>query len=164
MGLLIDSNDFVGTFELPKTTFSKIDSYISRYEKPYLYKILGQELADLFIADLTNQVPVTPIYLKIYEFLMFQNRGINFISEGLKPILLGLIWWEYMKDNNVKATTTGEVQQQNEVSVNVTFGRLFNYYNNSIYSIIALQTYIELNKEDYPDFLGVKFKLNLPGV
>ena len=69
MGILVSSTDFTGYYKLPINTrnTSELDEVIALKERLNLNKVLGVDLAQLFIDDLTNQVPVTQIYLDIYN-------------------------------------------------------------------------------------------------
>ena len=53
MGILIDREDFVGKHKLSKTIDTKLDDCITDHESSYLIKLIGIELYNLFIADLT---------------------------------------------------------------------------------------------------------------
>jgi hypothetical protein len=162
MGLLIKNSDFVGTYEVPQTMNSKLDSYIARYETLYLKKILGVDLFTLFEADITNYVPTTPIYEAIFEPLSVDYICDTYYSEGLKSVLLNMITWDFCKDFPKVNSQVGQVVNSNENSIITDFSRLYKIYNDSVESIQAIQVYIYLNKENYPDFKGEKFKLNCP--
>jgi hypothetical protein len=157
MGLLIRTSDFVGTYEIAQTTHSRLNDYINRFEALYLKQILGTDLYELFEADVTNYEPVTAIYVTIYEPLTVKWNTYEFYSEGLKSILLNLIYWEFMRENPNKATATGLVNQQNEVSNRAWLDMLYKKYNDAVSSIIALQCYINQELEDYSTYNGSKF-------
>lgn len=162
MGLLIKNTDFVGTYEVPQTMNSKLDSYIARYETLYLKKILGDALYTLFAADVTNYVPVSAEYLAIYNALSVDYICDTYRSEGLKSVLLNMITWEFCKDFPKVNSQVGQVVNSNENSIMTDNTRLYKVYNDGVESIQAIQIYIYQNSADYPDFKGEKFKLNSP--
>jgi hypothetical protein len=161
MGLLISETDFIGTYEIGRTGFSKLADYIARFEVTYLKRIMGDDLFDLFEADLIAGVPQTAIYLTLYNPLSIYGYR-WFRSEGLKSILLQLIYWEYMRNEKINSNANGMIEQQNEVSTPAFIGRLYLSYNQAVISIEAIQYYIMQNKTDYPDYKGELFQYSSP--
>ena len=159
---LITNSDFVGKFELSITQFNTdlIDSYIERYEKLYLSKLLGVELYSLFMSDLdVNNEPQTAIYETIYNALSVDVDNEVLFSYGMKDLILGIVYYEYTKDNVIKQTPIGSVKptaENSEVTMNNQW--LTNRYNESIESFKAIQHYILQNKDDYPTFNGQVIK------
>lgn len=161
MSIVVNS-DFVGKFELSITQFNTdlIDSYIDRYEKIYLTKLLGVELYNLFIADLdVNNVPQTTKYETIYNALSVDVYNEVLFSYGMKDLILGVVYYNYTKDNVVKQTPIGSVKSKAENS-EVMFNNqwLTNRYNESLESFKAIQHYILQNENDYPTFNGQVIK------
>jgi hypothetical protein len=159
MGLIIVNTDFVGKYKISANTFqaTEFDNFITQYERDYLYKLLGKTLADLFIADLTNRVPVTQIYLDIYNSLYTEIYGCKYDSTGMKNMMLGFIYFEWMRKMSVNPTITGSVVNSNENSVQA--GSLFDIYgryNDSINNYKTIQLYCLDNSTDYPDFDGIE--------
>jgi hypothetical protein len=123
--MIISKDDFTGLFKLAKSTeLNKvIDATIERYEKEYVYKVLGVALGDLFWADCqagTNGVPTDPIYLAIYNSFTYQDATYrqNYCdwdyfpyyfagqtvtvtplakSCGMKELLLRAVYYEYTR-------------------------------------------------------------------
>ena len=77
MGILINTSDFsdrtnYAKFYIPFNaslcgSVEQLQGYIERYEKKYINQLLGVDLANLFIADLVDQIPQQDIYLAIYN-------------------------------------------------------------------------------------------------
>lgn len=160
--MLVVNSDFVGKFELALTQFNvdKIDSYIERYEGYYLTQLLGSELYSLFLADLdVNNVPQTPIYQSIYNVLSIDLDSKVLFSNGIKDMLLGLIYYHYSLDEIIKQTPIGNVKQNAENSVTMMNNQwLTNRFNESLDSFKAIQGYILQNDSDYPTFNGQNVK------
>ncbi len=157
MGLLIVADDFVGKWDLAKSNDDKIDEYIAEYEEMYLIELLGKELFDLFKADVSSTTlkPVTPIYLTLYNSFTEKINELVFTSEGLKKMLLGLIFFQYVRDNRIKQTMNGAIEIQTEVSTFSESTFLFQRQNQAVQTYNAIQQYILDNKLDYPTFYGV---------
>jgi hypothetical protein len=162
MGILVNSADFTGTYEISQTGFSKLDDYIARFERTYLNRILGYDLATLFIASLTNQVPTTPIYQTIFNSMIYRYCNIEFESEGLKSILLNFIFFEYMRNEKTSPNANGMIEAQNEVSAPAFVGNLYNKYNDAVKSMSTIQLYIHDNSADYPTYNGQNIKFISP--
>jgi hypothetical protein len=88
----IDSTYFVGEINIPNTsdtlTAAGITQAIGQYEKEILISLLGYKLYSLLIADCTNSVPASQIYLDLVNGSEFDHvyRGetITLKWEGLK--------------------------------------------------------------------------------
>ncbi len=156
INILISEDDFVGKWELAKNNDDKIDEYIAEYEEQYLVELLGKELFDLFKADLTAGIPNTQIYKDIFNpFSITINQAIVITSKGMKKMLVGLIYFQYVKDNKTKQTINGAVNQQTEVSTPSDNTFLYQRYNDAVRTYQAIQTYIIKNKASYLTFAGV---------
>jgi len=157
MGLLVSKTDFVGNFALSKTISDKIDAFIDEFEEQYLIDLLGAELFKLFKADVDapTKKPETDIYLAIYNEINEDYSGCVMRSKGLKDMILGFIWFEYVRATAYSHTGTGIVAGSNEVSKNVGLDDSYIYrnYNASVAAYGVIQWYI-CNTNDYPLFNG----------
>ena len=138
---------------------AELQIFIDEFEKDYLVDMLGCELYDLFIADLNNGIPQTPIYLSIYnEFCI--DKGVcrnQWKSEGMVKMLEKFIFWEYTRDQKVRNTPSGNVANEVEASRETNFpaSRIYTNYNKGIDSYCAIQWFICDNLSDYPTFNGL---------
>ena len=155
MGLLLLEGDFSGKFELAKSNDDLIDEYIAEYEERTLIELLGKELFDLFKAEVTDQVVAAGIYKTIYDPFVLQVNGYTVTSQGMKKMLLGLLYFQYVRDNRVKQTMNGAVEQQTEVAVNSDNTFLYLRYNDGVDTYKAIQQYILSKLDVYPTFLGL---------
>lgn len=187
MGILIDTEDFknqdlYAKYYIPFNSKvcgseEKLKGYIQQYEKKYLIQMLGVELSKLFIADLVDQIPVDPIYLEIYNPIEkdLTTGNLSYSSwcgcqndilctRGMKFMMLGFIFFEYMRDQPFSKDLTGVNRGDSENSREVfpTEWGLYQYYNESISDYQQTQYYIKLNEEDYPLFNGVKKRKTSP--
>ena len=101
MARFVTSSEFNNKFELSVGMYSddKIQAYIDRYEESYLVQLLGVELYNLFIADLdVSNVPQASRFVKIFNPFNEQVAFSLMMSKGIKDMLMGFIYFEYLKD------------------------------------------------------------------
>ena len=157
MGLFVTINDFTGKFAISTGMYANtnIQSYIDRYEDIYLTELLGVKLYNLFIADLVSNVPVTAKYTKIFNAFKEELDIRLIISKGMKDMLVGFIYFEYMKDSVTQTTPIGVVKQSTENSTPISAHTpIYLRYNESIKNYRAIQDYIMQTLGTYPDFRG----------
>lgn len=161
MSIVLNS-DFVGKYELTLTQYNTalIDTYIEIYEKKYLIKLLGGQLYDLFIDDLTAGVPVTAIYLAIYNPLYIDLYNETLVSNGIKEMLLGFIYYHYTLDQQQAQTSVGVTAPKGENSEGINMNHISqNRFNDNVEPFRAIQSYIKTNAINYPTFNGSEIKL-----
>lgn len=154
MGLIISDTDFVGKYEVVKTTFAQLGNVITQYERTYLNDLLGYELAGLFVANLTNKVPTDERFQNIYNVLVIETCGTEKVSEGMKNMMLGFMYWEFVRKDKNRHTVSGHVQNSNEISVPSGYADIGLRYNEAIDTYKIIQEYIEQNSSDYPEYKG----------
>lgn len=161
MGLLIVKADFTGRFRLSQSIEDTIDDYIAEFEERYLRELLGADLFTAFKADVSSYEPQTSPFTELYNPInMDLDTGI-IISRGMKTMLLGFIYWEYVRATKYIHTGTGMVVDSNEVSRDADSSEMFLYarYNESIKDYNAIQSYIAENTSTYPTYNGQKKRL-----
>ena len=185
MGILIDTLDFANREDFAKYYIpfntnlcgsqEQLEGYIERYEKKYINQLLGVELANLFIADLVDQVPVDPIYLAIYNPIekdLTTSQGVYYsglcgcqnrqiYTNGMKSMIMGFIFFQFMRDQPFSRENTGVSRKIAENSENSSFYQwgIDEHYNESVRDYQQTQYYILLEKKDnsiYLEFNGVK--------
>lgn len=152
MGILINKSDFTGIYELNISIKDKIDDYIEEYEESILRQLLGSDLFVLFQSDLTNQVPVDPIYLKLYE----PNEDL--CTKGMKKMLLGFIYYEYVRDSPRSQGMNGPIKRVTEVSEPASLDYLPRMYNKSVNTYYSIQRIASNDNTNYPDYAGQYIK------
>jgi hypothetical protein len=187
MGILINTSDFknqdlYAKYYIPFSSNvcgseEKLKGYIERYEKKYLIQLLGVELSKLFIADLVDQVPIDAIYLDIYNsieedlttgdsaYSSFCGCDRKIIcTNGMKSMILGFVFFEYMRDQPFSKDLTGvnRAEAENSRESLPTEWGLFEYYNESVSDYQQTQYYILLNKENYSSFNGINKGISSP--
>ena len=159
MGFYVNTTDFIGKYAISQGVYSNLDinDYISKYELTYLVELLGVELYNLYYADANAQldkIPLTPIYSFIFNPFNYQDNYTLMLSKGFKEMLIGFIYFEYMRDSIATATTTSMQSQKNENSQKNILP-IYTRYNEAIITYRAIQNYIITNKQDYLTFKGV---------
>lgn len=155
MSLLIQATDFTGKHEIVQQMNPKLTAYIEMYEKQYLRKLLGVTLYDLFAAQVTSYVVASGIYKNLYDAFQEDDGGSIVESEGMKEMLKGFIYFQYMRDLPFKSTESGIMINQHENTV-LTPNDLpiTTRYNQAVKTYEAIQWYIVQNSDDYPDYNG----------
>ncbi len=140
-------------------TESDLQTYIDEFEGVYLKDLLGCELYDLFVADLVGGIPQAQIYKDIFEPFCKDEEAchVQVVSEGMVRMCEKFIFWEYVRDQKVKNTSSGNVVNDNEASREASFpeSRLYQIYNQGIESYKSIQWLICDNSSDYPTYNGV---------
>jgi hypothetical protein len=160
--MIVQVTDFTGKYELHTGMYAQgnIQAYIDKYEVRYLRQLLGVELCNDFIADLDNQnIPRSANFLDIYNPFAYDS-GYNFylfnglyegtgqlLSDGIKEMLLGFIYFEYAKDLVNQMTPFGNVKPKSENSdvANTLFSMMYARYNEAITTYRAIQHYVMMN-------------------
>jgi hypothetical protein len=153
---IVVNTDFKGEYNISKNCYDQLDTYIEKYEKKYLLKLLGAELYALFIADLTvtdPQVPQTQRFLDIFnEFSIDENNYCLIESEGIRKMLTQLIYFHYVRENQVVNTAGGTVSNAVELGLNASFkGNIVQAYNEGVENSHSIQWFICDNATIYPE-------------
>jgi hypothetical protein len=149
-----------GKFELHTGIYTagEIQIYINRYEKQYLLELLGADLYQLFVADLVNGVPQTQKYIDIWQpFAVDRNLCQINISQGMRDMICGFVYFHYLADKTNQTNMTGNVRPLGENSAVVPGegSMIFSRYNNSVKTYKAIQQFICDNRNQYREFNGI---------
>ncbi len=168
MSTIVRTTDFLtGDFLIAqdRLTTALLETCIANREREYLIKLLGAELYALFLEDLTGEPPssTSDRFTVIFEegAWDFDDCGAT-ISNGIKWMLQGVIYFHFVKDNNLYHTITGLVSVANE-NANSELGakaqqHLTQKYALAIDTFTAIQGYINENSDDYPEYNGTPIR------
>lgn len=166
--MFITKDDFVGKYELHVGMYDlpTINDYISIYEQRYLVELFGTELYNQFIADLdVLNVPQSPNFQFIF-YPFYENILLHTIiqSEGIKQMLKGFIYFEYLKDKTNQMTPNGNVvpMGENSTTASTIYSMMYARYNEAMRTFRAIQTHIAINMNQ-PTGQIVLFTLTDPG-
>jgi len=157
MSDIIQLTDFEsGEYTIPQDSYSDIQPYLDKYEKKYLIELLGCELYDLFIADLVGGVPQTQIYIDIYNEICEDEGSAIVRSEGMKIMLIEIVYFYIVRDLAVKKSSSGVGFNVNEVTDGPTYSgfNIVEAFNEGVKNYRVIQWYICDNSTDYPDYNG----------
>lgn len=148
MALFLSNSDFKDKFELHAGMYdiNKLTNYIDRYEEIYLNELLGINLFNDFKSNLVLGVPQDTSYYFIFEDFRYETDIRLIISRGMKDMLIGFVYFEYMKDKVAQNTSVGMTKPRNENSGVVSaHNPIYLRYNESVKTYKAIQDYIMLN-------------------
>lgn len=154
MSDIIQISDFEGTeYFLPSQKKGSYQTYLDKYEKEYLIKLLGAELYDLFIADLVGGVPASSRFLDIYNPFHVDDNNCVRMSEGMKLMTIQFVYFYAVRDLNPKKTATGVVINSNENSGDPVYGgyNIVEAYNEGVKNAREIQWFICDNPDVYPE-------------
>jgi len=156
VGLLINKSDFEssGKYAIGTTNEDAVDAYILRYEEKVIIELLGVTLFDLFKADVEANTVSTldPIYQVIYDPIRIDDDGCIKFSYGMKSMVLGMVYFEIVRDLAVKPTSGGMMNNVSEISQFADLNYVYSRYNESINDQNVIQWYIENHLTDYPTY------------
>lgn len=158
MGLLILATDFTSgkyTIAQGAPNAGQLDACITKYESKYLADLMGVELYTLFAATVSSHVPVGARYLNIFNPFQEQPYDCIIRSEGMKEMLKGFIYWEFVRDQPVKNTMNGNVIPQLENNEHAGPDAIYARYNEAIKTYRAIQWYCIEHDDVYPEFKGI---------
>jgi len=158
MPSLVQITDFSGEYQLQfdNATTTKFNLIRDEHEKDYIYKLLGVELGDLFIANLASGgVPTDARFLAIYNPFAYDQDSCYVKSNGMKSYMKGIVWFYYARNNPYTIATGGNKVNKDQNSDQLSDGLvLARMYNMAITTGKAIQSYILKNSTNYPEFNG----------
>lgn len=158
--MILSTSDFTGYYELSLSIYDtpRLQDAIDRYERYYLVRLLGLTMADDFIADLVNGVPVDTDFLLIFNPLDYEDESHLFQSQGIKDILKACVFYHYISEKAVHDSQSGVAKTETEVGRVVAFDNTHRAaeirFNGMLPSWEAIQKYCLEHESLYPDFKG----------
>lgn len=164
--ILLQLSDFIdGKYNIPaasssiSATNSELQGYIDRYEKQYIYMLLGVELGDSVIAYIASPTPANTDYDKIINPFAENTTLLcgGFIqSMGLKEYLQAAIFYEYTKDMAYIQTLAGTAKPSTEVATEVSASAIVRnserVFNSVIDTAEAIQSVCHSKPSAYSGF------------
>ena len=138
-----------------------LQGVIDAVERVFLPSVLGAELTKLLIADYDPSTGFSEQrFTDIFEPFEVDNEKELVISEGIKKMLMLMIYFEYVRFQPIQNRETGNTTAINENSEQVSgvSSGLYLRYNESIKTAHAIQWKIR-QSEDYPEYNGQNLKV-----
>lgn len=157
--MFVSVSDFTGFYQLAKNEYNvtPIQNYIDEFERPALNDLLGAGLAQLLIDDAGGgSDPSDPELLEIFNELNFDDGCESWHSGGIKKYLLGVIFYNYVMMGRLKPSINGGLAKRKVESAELVDYRpeATTRYQASVKTSRAIQRYICINREKYPDYKG----------
>lgn len=142
---------------------SHLQTVIDTTETKILNELFGFDLYHLFHQDLVNDYPTSQRFIDVFEPLRFSTPR-KVMTQGIKEMLKGFIYFEYVRLTTSQHTTTGVSQTQGENSETRSMEHLnlTVKYNNSIVNFKGIQMYMENDSVLYPEYSGSYKSFNNP--
>ena len=138
-----------------------LQGVIDAVERVFLPSVLGAELSKLLIADYDPLTGFTEQrFTDIFEPFEVDNEKELVISEGIKQMLMLMIYFEYVRFQPIQNRETGNTTAINENSEQVSgvSSGLYLRYNESIKTAHAIQCKIS-QSDLYPEYNGQNLKV-----
>lgn len=161
MAKIVQISDFTGDYAITMNSFSgaHLNRFVDTYEVNYLRDLLGVSLSTALLADIATPftAPTDTNLAYIFNPFQYDKYSEQVVSGGIKQMLIGFIFFEYVRFQNIQNTITGNVKAENEVSTPAMWGQtnIYHNYNKSIDTYKAIQYHISLNEADYSTFNGI---------
>lgn len=165
MGVIIVASDFTYSYAVPNSITNDLEQFITDNEEAILIDLMGAVFYAAFKADLVAKVPATAKYSSIYNAFNEDYQNTIIKSKGMKEMLKGFLFFDFMRQIKYKNTTMGQVVNAADTSQNSVTGSLYKYLNEAVDTYQAIQDYIKLiYPANYvtPVFNGVKKELSIP--
>jgi hypothetical protein len=165
--IIVQISDFTGFWAIATSnkTEDNLQEMIDLQERMYIDKLLGKELADLFVEDLEDGVPQDEIFTAIFE--PFTDNCGNY-SRGIKDILKGLIYHDYVSPNQSFHSQSGIGINEVDTTAVQSFENAARNgeirWNDAIESYEVVQKYITDNLSTYPTYDGKKLKVKFSSI
>ena len=122
--------------------------YADEALKQYLYKMLGKELADEYIAT-----PTATKFAPLNSFIII----FGYESLGMKECLKNFVAAEYSANQPIVNTQNGNQRTLTEASEHAIIHHTV-LYNRAVTMAKAIQQYCLVHKVDFPTFKGLELK------
>lgn len=162
--MILTPQDFKGFHNIAQDCYSESDlqCYIDKFEDLYLCMLLGDELMQLYIADLTAD-PRDPRFSVIEDRFckVLSDCTCNeekYISCGIKDMLACFIFYHYVIEQQYQNTMTGTVtlnnSQSHKVDNHALLGVAERRFNLGVDTYRAIQACLRDDDDLYPEFEG----------
>lgn len=164
---IVSTSDFSGKYQLPKDQYSvvAIQAYIDKYTPLYLARLLGAGLSTELIEDIGEGTePTNPVFEAIFNPFMQDDECEGLIvSNGIKEMLIGFIYWHFLSDKKVNADSvsgTSSPMSENATVNKLPEAQVYSRYNDSIDTARAIQWKCKKESANYPNYNGSKLVYN----
>jgi hypothetical protein len=139
------------------STESELLKVMQEQEPLLLKKILGVELAKLYLLDVAKDlVDREERFIVLDSEIVVTTRcGKEYFNSGVNKMLVKFIFAIYISQNSVKKTIAGNVKNNFENSTHVSNRlQIVEAYNSAVLDSKVIQTYICDDLDLYPEYKG----------
>lgn len=163
MPFLTTADFSTGKYKIAQDNYSNVNlaAYIAKYEPIYLRQLFGSALYTLFVSDLSSNVPQSARFTAVFNAFSEDDdeaaENTIIVSEGIREMLKGFVFFEYNRDLPVKNTVTGNVTEgaENSNQLNSLKSGIVEKYNAAVTTYQAIQWKMDEAPETYPEYNGV---------
>ena len=160
--------DFVGNLYIPNSAPSlaegaNLGKLIEIYEPKKLKDILGFKMYDLMLTNINQGSGIWHDLIAGASYIDLNNQTQywnGFREVGKNPIA-NYIYCQWQKQNTTQTTSLGEKAGKAENTDNGN--AIYKYkesWNSMVDMLIVLDEFITINKDDYPDYIGLTFPID----
>lgn len=176
--LIIKQSDFTGFQGVAQAINSTpvLQAYIDLYEKKYLMWLLGEDLGNLFIANLspTTHIPTSSRFLDIFNSFDKQDSNSTLFcenyfedggsrmrhSDGIKQLLINCVFYHYVFDTDNQSSQSGITKSSVDAAKTASASRFAERrFNVALDTWDSIKWFILQNTTAYPEYV----KTNTPG-
>lgn len=162
--IILKTTDFEGKFAVAKANSTRdvLPEYIEQYEKATLIFLMGLDLATLFIADLNNGQPTAQRFQDLYNPFFKKDGQQVRESKGIKQLLKSVVYYEYITQTTIVASTQAGVAGQQVDTANMaiadnTFRFAEQKYNEAMETWKNIVWFMRKEQGTYPEFIEGDF-------
>lgn len=158
MANFLTISDFVDEIQLHVSSIrsTDFDSFLTRKQSDFLRKVLGVELSEDFISGL-GEDPILEKWTKLKDGANFVYAGETYYFEGIKNSLKNYCYIKWQQQNSSTNVDSGNVINKQENSYLASVATRLRDSSYQCLSILEMMKYfIEVNEDDYPDWLYVQ--------
>ena len=165
MSLFVKIADFDDICPKDKYTAITLQKYLDDLEEGYLIKLFGATLFGEFKTDfeIIGTIPTEQRFLDVWNAFNTDNNSQIVTSIGIKKMLVGFIAFEFLRDEMVKKTIGGLVQneQVNGVIASFQSSDLLSLHNKSANTFNSLRWFMNEDLTTYEGYNGTWMSISI---
>ncbi len=151
--MIAQVSDFEFELEIPHTDTDKVEQELTVFIEKYEPKVLKMLLGNVLYADYLTNIDSDPI----------PDKWVSLAAQA-KPVILGYVYYWYMRNTNTVTTSVGEAKgkAQNSTVVN-SVEKMVSNWNQSVDAAYEFGAFIANNSLDYGQYYLSLYKFPFGG-
>jgi len=161
MNNFVTLSDFINDRNIPLNSEYTADftSFITKYQKEILIKLLGYDLYLAFETGMAEEEPEDK-WTDLKNGSTYQVNGINYQNPGVIDIIAYYVYCKHLSVNYEQYTTIGVTANKAENGVTVSpENKITNAWNNMLHYYYMVYDFLANNQTDYPNWEFTELKL-----